>query len=190
MSYAEAIFGDADDLVAPTVTILDGLGTEEAREVGVDTLKWRFFELGLRSGIALQMFLMCLVLGLSGNDAINELSALYYPLFRGCFLLSFFGVLFGLLLFAWKRTGIDYSAIFDVSAARTNYHAVVRSSSTLMSLNFCFFVAFWLTATVRLTPSKNVWPLAAFLGTLLLLAAPCVRRSSRSRLPLRLWPTS
>jgi hypothetical protein len=41
-----------------------------------------------------------------------------------------------------------------------------------MSLNFVAFVTFWLTLTVHLTPSKNVWPLVALLGTLLLLCSP------------------
>ena len=152
--------------------VKDGLGHAEAREIRVDTLKWRFFELGLRSGIALQMLLMCVLLVFSGNDAIYELSGLYYPLFRGCFLLAFFGVLFGLLLFTWKRTGIDYAAILNVSPARTNYHAIVRVSSTLMLINFLAFTTWWLTCTVQLTPSKHAWPLAAFIGTLVLLAAP------------------
>jgi len=155
-----------------TVTVLDGLGSDEAREVSVDTLKWRFFELGLRSGLSIQMFIMCVLLIASANAAIDELSVLYYPLFRGCFLLSFFGVLFGLLLFAWKRTGIDYAPIFDVSLKRTNYHAVVRFSSVLMLINFICFVTYWLTCTVQLTASKHIWPLAAFLGTIVMLVSP------------------
>lgn len=97
---------------------------------------------------------------------------MYYPLFRGVFLLSFFGVLFAMLLFAWKRTGIDYCAILQVRPHRTNYHAVVRAASTLMSLNFVAFVTYWLTLTVRLTPSKDLWPLAALVGTVLLLCSP------------------
>jgi len=155
-----------------TVTVFDSLGTDSVQEVDVDSLKWRFFELGVRAGIALQMLFMCVLLMLSANQAIDELSGLYYPLFRGLFLLSFFGVLFALMLFAWKRTGIDYGVIFDISPHRTNYHALVRASSNLMSLNFVAFVTFWLTLTVHLTPSKNVWPLVALLGTLLLLCSP------------------
>ena len=90
--------------VTAAETVLDSLGTDELQEVNVDSLKWRFFEMGIRVGIALQMLLMCLLLILSSNEAIDELSKLYYPLFRGVFLLSFFGVLFALMLFAWKRT--------------------------------------------------------------------------------------
>ena len=104
--------------------------------------------------------------------AIYRLSELYYPLFRALFLLSFFGMLFAIQLFTWKRVGIDYTALLHVSGARTNYHAVVRGSSNLMLLNFAAFVCFLLTCTVQLTPSKHAWPLAAFLGTLLLLVAP------------------
>ena len=157
---------------APTLTVLDGLGTDVVAEIDVDTLKWRFFELGLLAGIALQMFAVSLVLILAANDAINELSALYYPLFRGCFLLSFFGVLFGLLTFAWKRTGIDYAMIFNVSASKSNYHAILREACSLMVVNFVSFITYWLTCTVQLTPSKAIWPLAAFLGTLIRLGAP------------------
>ena len=157
-------------------TVLDSLGTDELQEVNVDALKWRFFEMGIRVGIALQMLFMCLILILSANEAIDELSNLYYPLFRGVFLLSFFGVEFALMLFAWKRTGIDYGSIFDVSPHKTNYHAVVRAASTLMSLNFVCFVAYWLTLTLhvdhRIAFLKDLWPLGALLGSLLLLCSP------------------
>ena len=153
-------------------TLLDSMGTDALQEVSVDALKWRFFEMGIRVGVALQMLFMCLLLILSANEAIDELSQLYYPLFRGVFLLSLFGVLFALMLFAWKRTGIDYGMIFDVSPHRTNYHATVRAASTLMSLNFVAFVAYWLTLTVHLTRMKDLWPLAAFAGTILLLCSP------------------
>ena len=112
------------ETVASAETVLDSLGTNELQEVNIDALKWRFFEMGIRVGIALQMLVMCLLLILCANEAIDELSMLYYPLFRGVFLLSFFGVLFALMLFAWKRTGIDYGKIFDVSPHHTNYHAV------------------------------------------------------------------
>ena len=117
-----------------TVTIYDSLGTDSVQKINVDQLKWRFFELGVRVGIALQMLFMCVLLMIpEKNDAIDELSGLYYPLFRGVFLLSFFGVLFALNLFAWKRTGIDYGSIFGVSPHRTNYHAVVRAASTVLA---------------------------------------------------------
>ena len=71
-------------------TVLDSLGTDALQEISVDTLKWRFFEMGIRVGVAVQMLFMCLLLILSENEAIVELSMLYYPLFRGVFLLSFF----------------------------------------------------------------------------------------------------
>jgi hypothetical protein len=92
----------------PTVTVYDSLGTDLVQAVNVDSLKWRFFALGVRVGIALQMLLMCVLLMIAQkNEAVSELSGLYYPLFRGVFLLSFFGVLFAMMLFSWKRTGID-----------------------------------------------------------------------------------
>ena len=52
-------------------TVLDSLGTDELREVTIDSLKWRFFEMGIRVGIALQMLLMCLLLILSSNEAVS-----------------------------------------------------------------------------------------------------------------------
>ncbi len=161
-----------DAIYAGSETVFDGLGTETAQEIKVDTLKWRFFSLGLHSGANIQMFITCLLIILSANEAIEELSELYYPLFRGSFLLSLFGVLFGLLLFAWKRAGIDYAVILDVDPSRTNYHAVVRFASTLMFINFVSFVTFWLTLTVNLTPSKHLWPLIAFIGTFTMLLSP------------------
>ena len=159
---------------APTSTVFDTLGTGELKEINMDTLKLRFFGLGLRAGIAIQMLLMCVLLMLSANDAVYELCSLYYPIFRGCFLVSLFGVLFALLLFAWKRTGIDYGAILGVKPHRTNYHAVVRAASNLMSLNTLAFVVSWLALTVqaRGTAFKHVGPLVAFAGTVLYLAAP------------------
>mmetsp|Transcript_77632 Transcript_77632/g.154205 ORF Transcript_77632/g.154205 Transcript_77632/m.154205 type:complete len:401 (-) Transcript_77632:40-1242(-) len=172
-----------------TSIVFDSLGTNEVQEIQIGALKWRFFELGLRAGVAFQMLFTCVLLMLTDSDAVHEISSLYYPLFRGCFLLSFFGVLFAMLLFAWKRTGVDYGAIFGVSPYRTNYHAIVRASFTLMSLNTLAFVVFWLTLTVDLSSDvhgfingekivtkrrslKHIGPLAAFGGTMLLLVAP------------------
>ena len=83
---------------AATVTLYDGLGSDRVRKVTMNEIKSRFFLLGLRAGAALQMFLVLLALVLSSTDVMQRLSQLYYPLFRALFLLSLFGVLFGLLL--------------------------------------------------------------------------------------------
>jgi hypothetical protein len=99
----------------------------------------------------------------SGAPAIAELSGLYYPLFRGLFLLASFACMYGVLLFVWKRSGIDYASILSVPAGRHNYHAVLRAGVTLVSLNFIAFSLFFLTLTVNLTPNKNIWPAAAIL---------------------------
>jgi hypothetical protein len=120
------------------VTVFDSLGTDSVQEVDVDSLKWRFFELGVRAGIALQMLFMCVLLMLSANEAIDELSGLYYPLFRGLFLLSFFGVLFALMLFAWKRTGIDCALARHrrgsrSAAATLHSHTAVCGSRSFLS---------------------------------------------------------
>ncbi|EOD27825.1 hypothetical protein EMIHUDRAFT_204808 [Emiliania huxleyi CCMP1516] len=83
-------------------------------------------------------------LGSDQTASVEAIAALYYPLFRAMLLLSYFGILFGVLLFAWKRCGIDYTAILGVDGGRTNVHAVVRASTSLMGLNFSAFVLYWL----------------------------------------------
>ena len=43
-------------IAGPTSTVLDSLGHGSVlQEVTMDTVKWRFFSLGLQAGIALQM---------------------------------------------------------------------------------------------------------------------------------------
>ena len=100
-----------------------------------------------------------MMIGSSGK-AIQELSSLYYPLFRGLFLLGFFASMYGMLLFAWKRTGIDYAAILGVPPEH-NYHSAIRAGFTLVSLNFACFVLYFFTLTVGLTRSKDIWPAAS-----------------------------
>ena len=152
--------------------ILDGLGSSALREVSVDTLKSRFFVLGLQAGVALQMLAISVLMVASSSDAVVELSGLYYPLFRGIFLLGFFGILYGLLLFAWKRGGVDYATILGVPAELHNYHAVIRAGFTLISLNFAAFAVFFLTLTTNLTTNKHLWPALAFFGSVAYFAWP------------------
>ena len=124
----------------PTETVLDSLGHGSAlQEVTMDTVKWRFFSLGLQAGIALQMLAISVLMVTSSGAAVSELSNLYYPLFRGLFLVGFFASMYGMLLFAWKRTGIDYAAILGVPAEH-NYHSIIRAGFTLVTLNFACFV--------------------------------------------------
>ena len=137
----------------------------------MDTVKWRFFSLGLQAGIALQMLAVSVLMVTSSGNAVSELSSLYYPLFRGLFLVGFFASMYGMLLFAWKRTGIDYAAILGVPAEH-NYHSMIRAGFTLVSLNFACFVLYFLTLSLGLTPSKDVWPAAAVVIFVAYLAAP------------------
>ena len=137
-------------------------------------LKSRFFMLGLLTGVALQQFLLCILIMSASHDvhsSVEELSGLYYPLFRAIFLFSWFGCMYGVLLFMWKRSGIDYAAILGVERQSHNYHAVIRGAFTLASLNFSCFVLFFLTLSVGLTP-KHLWPAAALLSLLTFLAWP------------------
>ena len=160
---------------AATITVMDSLGHDEQREVSVDDLKSRFFMLGLQTGLALQQFVLCIVIVVASQDpqsAADELSGLYYPLFRGIFLFTWFGVMYGVLLFLWKRTGVDYATLLGVPSSSHNYHAVIRSSFTLASVNFACFVIYFLTLAIDLTPDKNWWPALALLGTLLYVGWP------------------
>eukprot|EP00966_Prymnesium_polylepis_P049466 1145056-Prymnesium_polylepis.1 len=67
--------------VLQRVTVMDALGTDELREVTIDELKSRFFTLGIQVGVAVQMFVMSVMIMLSayddasGSGAVQELSA-------------------------------------------------------------------------------------------------------------------
>jgi len=139
----------------------------------VDRLKWAFFSLGLRAGVASTLFVLLVGFVIAGSEtaSVEAIAALYYPLFRAMLLLSYFGILFGVLLFAWKRCGIDYTAILGVDGGRTNVHAVVRASTSLMGLNFSAFVLYWL-ALLRIVPHAHAWPASALLLTLAYLFWP------------------
>jgi hypothetical protein len=137
-------------------------------------LKARFFILGLQTGFTLQMFLMSVVLmatACNQTGSIEELAVAYYPLFRGLFLMCFFASCYGVVLFAWKRHGINYRSVLNVPVEH-NYHAVVRGSFTIMSCVFVCFTLYVLTLTSSLTPDKHVWPLSAAVATLLFLLWP------------------
>lgn len=158
-------------------SVMDALGhgEDEAREVGVDELKGRFFIIGLQTGFTLNLFAMSILLMASAyserTGAIFELSKVYYPLFRMLFLFCFFFCCHGVTLFVWKRFGVDYRAILGVSHSH-NYHAVVRFAFGLMCLNFSCFTLYVLTLNSRLTPNKHLWPAAALGGSALALLWP------------------
>lgn len=156
------------------VTVLDGMGSEKERLVTVDELKNRFFILGLQTGFALQMFVMAVVMMATTYQmagATEELSSVYYTLFRGLFLACFFFSCYGVDLYVWKRYRIDYRAILGVTHSH-NYHSVMRGSFNVMTLVFSCFALYVLTLTMHLTPNKHVWPIAAVVGTLLALLCP------------------
>ena len=110
-------------------TVLDTMGHEHAGEVLTDTLKSRFFALGLQAGIALNCFVVSVaVMVVSHADprsgAIYVLSGSYYPLYRALLLISCLGCRHGLNLFVFKL-GVDYRAIYGVGFEH-NYHVVLR----------------------------------------------------------------
>lgn len=158
----------------PTGELFETFGHDLPRLVKVDTLKARFFILGLMTGFALQMFLMAAVLMAAGSHqrgSMEELALAYYPLFRGLFLLCYFALSYGVVLFIWKRTGVCYRIVLDVPSVH-NYHAVVRASFSVMCIVFACFALYVLTLTSELTPNKHVWPLAAFGCALIFLVWP------------------
>ena len=161
-------------VVPAGATVLDGMGSEKERLVSVDELKNRFFILGLQTGFALQMFVMAIVMMATTYrmvGATEELSSVYYTLFRGLFLACFFFSCYGVDLYVWKRYGIDYRAILGVTHSH-NYHSVMRGSFNVMTLVFSCFALYVLTLTMHLTPNKHIWPLAAVAGTVLTLLWP------------------
>lgn len=158
----------------PTAKLLETLGHDFPKLVTVDTLKARFFVLGLQTGFALQMFLMAAVLMAAAHHqqgSMEELAVAYYPLFRGLFLLCYFALCYGVVLFIWKRTGVRYRDILSVPSVH-NYHAIVRASFSVMCVVFACFSLYVLTLTSELTPNKHVWPLAAIGTTILFLLWP------------------
>ena len=156
-------------------TVLDTMGHEHAGEVLIDTLKSRFFALGLQAGIALNCFVVSVAVMVVSYDprsgAIYVLSGSYYPLYRALLLISVFGCCHGLNLFVFKRFGVDYRAIYGVGFEH-NYHVVLRGCFTLMSLVFLSFMLFVFTLTSGLTPNRHLWPAVALLGAAALFAWP------------------
>lgn len=129
--------------------------------------------LGLQIGSSVQMFFMAIaVMVLSydkGTGAINELSREYYPLFRGLFLLCFFGACYGSILFVCRRYRIDYFASFNLGREH-NYHHIIRLSATLLSIVFVTFILYVFSLTTEgsfFTSFKHYWPALAVLGILL-----------------------
>ena len=113
-------------------TVLDTMGHEHAGEVLIDTLKSRFFALGLQAGIALNCFVVSVAVMVVSYDprsgAIYVLSGSYYPLYRALLLISVFGCCHGLNLFVFKRFGVDYRAIYGVGIAFSMHAAPVYIS--------------------------------------------------------------
>ena len=136
-----------------SVVVLDGLGSETPVERTVDSVKNRFFALGLQTGVAMQMFGTSIVMMVCSYDdrtgAVAELAHTYYPLFRGLFLLCFFGSAYGMCLYVFKRTGVRYDLVLDVERGIHNYHAILRASFTLMSVVFLTFAAFVLSLLLK-----------------------------------------
>jgi hypothetical protein len=156
-----------------------GLGShgyiwEDPLEVESLAIKTRFFVLGLHVGSALQMFLMSVVaMGvISVSKQLDELANEFYPLFRGLFLVAFFWTIYGVDMYIWKHSGIDYWKCLGVSWHHS-YHFIIRSSTGLMAIIFTFFVLYVLTLTNKLIPgSKVAWPLAAMLCSIIFFLWP------------------
>ena len=123
-------------------TVNTGHLDEDEQENELHKTVWDFFVLGLQLGIVLCMFIISLVMvtATEGSSSMLELSGLYYPIFRGLVILSFCFCCYGMLLFVWMRHGINYEPILNVDHAQHNYHYIVRSAFTIVSVSFFTFV--------------------------------------------------
>lgn len=147
----------------------------------VDNAKKKMFMLGSATGASLTLFLVSVGAMNAAYDprsgAINELSRWSYPLFRGSFLISFSGMLYGVVLFAWRRSKIDYAGAFGIDGSVT-YQMVLSCAYGSFCLNFGCFCLY---ATQLIVPGNlpslmlTVWPLLAFVAPLVVLLWPSDR---------------
>lgn len=166
---AEAAAAEAEEL--------NELNQRALRKKYMDSVKNKFFFLGFSFGASLQSFIVSVILLFvsHSNDAgpIQELSHEYYPIFRCIFLISFFFLLYGCLLFIWRRAKVDYMRVMGFSYSHT-YQYVLQGSSSCAHIMFVMFIIYVLTITggfgihEEKDNLKHIWPFLAFaLPTLL-----------------------
>ena len=103
---------------------------EAAYAAAQDAMKTRMFVLGLSSGSTVTLFVVSILVMVASYDpgagGIHEICGWPYPLFRSAFLLCLCALLYGGVLFAWRRAKVDYRGALDVGDAVT-YSGVLAS---------------------------------------------------------------
>ena len=163
---------------------LQSNGVEEDLSLHIqfmDTIKTKFFFLGISFGASLQGLIISVILlflAFSNNAGpIRELSHEYYPIFRGIFLLSFFFLLYGASIFIWRRAGIDYRQVFGFSYSHT-YQYVLQGSTSFAHITCTMFIIYVLTITGGFGSQsghlyiRHLWPFLAFILPVILFFTP------------------
>ena len=172
--------------------------------VHMDMVKTRMFLLGLGSGTTLTLFIASILLMVASYSptagAISVICGWPYPLYRAAFLASLCGLLYGAVVFAWRRNAVDFRRALHLSPAVT-YQAILSYSYACFVIVFACFVLFALLLLAPAVPgarnSATRCPPIAFMAPFLVAAWPrtarpaCAwrRRAPRARraLALELW---
>ena len=148
--------------------------------VHMDMVKTRMFLLGLGSGTTLTLFIASILLMVASYSptagAISVICGWPYPLYRAAFLASLCGLLYGAVVFAWRRNSVDFRRALHLSPAVT-YQAILSYSYACFVIVFACFVLF---ALLLLAPDavpgarkfRNTLPLIAFMAPFLVAAWP------------------
>ena len=150
------------------------------QRVLMDQVKTRMFLLGLGSGTTLTLFIASILLMLASYSpsagAISVICGWPHPLFRAAFLASLCGLLYGAVVFAWRRNSVDFRRALHLSPAVT-YQAILSYSYACFVIVFACFVLFALLllapdAAPGLRRFRNTLPLIAFMTPFLVAAWP------------------
>ena len=159
----------------PRITFRDA-----QHRVHMDMVKTRMFLLGLGSGTTLTLFIASILLMVASYSptagAISVICGWPYPLYRAAFLASLCGLLYGAVVFAWRRNSVDFRRALHLSPAVT-YQAILSYSYACFVIVFACFVLF---ALLLLAPDavpgarkfRNTLPLIAFMAPFLVAAWP------------------
>ncbi len=113
--------------------------------VHMDMVKTRMFLLGLGSGTTLTLFIASILLMVASYSpsagAISVICGWPYPLYRAAFLASLCGLLYGAVVFAWRRNSVDFRRALHLSPAVT-YQAILSYSYACFVIVFACFVLF------------------------------------------------
>ena len=126
--------------------------------VHMDMVKTRMFLLGLGSGTTLTLFIASILLMVASYSpsagAISVICGWPYPLYRAAFLASLCGLLYGAVVFAWRRNSVDFRRALHLSPAVT-YQAILSYSYACFVIDFACFVLFAPVSYTHLTLPTN-----------------------------------